>query len=279
MKFYKYWTSAEESILDPSGQSRTRKAFGFSNEGLHHAQQIARERAKKLVANWRNQPARRESEYYPTEGAIREQIIEEFHEGDQQVAVVSRNSYGTLVLNTPDVFFADVDLPLPGCWTILTKWFKKTPDFETMLIQKVEKLIDANPELGLRVYRTRQGFRIVATSRTVPANDDQSRHLLDQLGADKLYVSLCRSQDCYRARLSPKPWRCGSTNPPSRFPFETEDSQNQFQDWLKQYDTAARNWATCELVGNFGIAEIDPRVDSILNLHDHFSLNPGKPLA
>jgi len=38
--------------------------------------------------------------------------------------------------------------------------------------------------------------------------------VFDTLGADPPYRRLCRTQKCFLARLTPKPWRCGVAKPP-----------------------------------------------------------------
>ena len=133
--------------------------------------------------------------------------------------------------------------------------------------------------MGLRVYRTLLGYRVLLTSQTVPVSEARSIDLLQQLGSDELYVSLCRSQDCYRARLTPKAWRCGADKPKARFPFPSPEKEQQYREWEKRYETVAANFATCMLVGEFGASQVHPRVASIVKLHDKFVLNEGKPLA
>lgn len=279
MEFYKYWTATKKSFVDHQGTDQVRTIFGYSNDGLDDALRVARDRARRFSDAWSRREKDSTLDYYPTDSAIREEIIQEFSEAEGPIAVISRNSYGCRVLNTPDVFFADVDIPLPGCLGWLTAKFQRLPNFEQQLIGKIHELVNHDPELGLRMYRTKRGYRIVVTSRTIPASNINSIQLLEQLKADQLYVSLCRSQDCYRARLSPKPWRCGTTRPPGRYPFLTDDKRSQFEKWVRDYELKSADWATCALVGNFGSKRIHPRVASILKLHDHFVLVGRKPLA
>ncbi len=292
MQFYKYWTSAESSI-DVGDDTITRCAFGYSNEGIEDALRVARERAKNAAQAWQKKKQARgddagENQYYGVSRAIREEIIEEFREGDETVAIISRNSYGCLVLNTAEVFFADVDLPPPvhRNWflNLLSRWFSKKeisppPSFEQQLIEKIQRLIECHGDLGLRLYRTAGGYRIVVTSQTIRAGYAQAEMLLAELGSDLLYVSLCRSQDCYRARLSPKHWRFDLPKPPTRFPFATKEHASRFKYWLKDYEQKSAAYSTCVLIGDFGSTELDSRVASILKLHDHFAIQDDKPLA
>jgi hypothetical protein len=65
-------------------------------------------------------------------------------------------------------------------------------------------------EESYRVYRTHSGCRVVCTSRRFPRTQDNypADRLMRFLRADRHYMELCQAQKCYRARLTPKPWRC-----------------------------------------------------------------------
>ena len=294
MKFYKYWAQADGKAIAPDGEVVFRSATGFSNTSVEDAFQVAEQRAQKNAAYWTNRSKvedsnKAEEQYYPATGErpIREEVIEQFSSDDETYAVISRNSYGCLVLNTSDVFFADVDKPyLPKPNPLLT-WIgslfgRKTvekPDFEDLLIEKIKTLVATDSNLGLRVYRTLLGYRVLLTNQTVPASEARSVDLLEQLGSDQLYVSLCRSQDCYRARLTPKAWRCGANKPKIRFPFSTPEKEQRYREWEKRYQAITKQYATCILIGEFGSNQIHPRVASVLKLHDMFVLNEDKPLA
>jgi len=60
-----------------------------------------------------------------------------------------------------------------------------------------------------RVYRTFAGCRVACTSRPFAWAVDawQAERLMRFLDADPKYAALCGKQKCYRARLTPKPWR------------------------------------------------------------------------
>jgi hypothetical protein len=61
-----------------------------------------------------------------------------------------------------------------------------------------------------RVYRTCNGCRVICTSRCFPIDEQHfiGFRLMRFLRCDPLYIALCDRQKCYRARLTPKPWRC-----------------------------------------------------------------------
>jgi len=91
---------------------------------------------------------------------------------------------------------------------------------------------------------------------------------------------LCRSQQSFRARLTPKPWRCGAGRAPARFPFETQAAEQAFRAWDAGYRERQRRYATCALLGTLGHAEVHPEVRDIVALHDaETRASSGLPLA
>lgn len=102
-----YW--AEARLQDRyRGRALVVRRFGWSDDSPQAAQQHADLRARDaLDAILRGQhlPRRERRSRYGVEGIpIREQIV--LRDGD---VIVTRNSYGALCLNTPDVLFADID--------------------------------------------------------------------------------------------------------------------------------------------------------------------------
>ncbi len=285
MQFFKFWTQANRSASGNVGDFDV-TCYGYSNDSLEDALRVAEQRAQSTAQAMAN-GVPRDQGYYGNAHPIREEIIEAFEEDGLCSAIISRNHYGCLVLNTADVFFADIDKPdqsnAPSPIASILNLFgmnaPETKSFEQELIDNIAQHCSQNSNLGLRLYRTANGYRIVVTNETIPANEARSRRLLQSLGSDKLYVSLCRSQDCYRARLTPKPWRCGATRPPCRYPFSTDQQKHTYRQWEQQYESTAQAFATCALIGQFGSNQIHPTVDKITRLHDHYVLNGDRPIA
>ena len=297
MQFYKFWTSAQATFKGPNGDI-TINCRGYSNESVEHALVVAQERARESTQ--RNVDGNL-SNYYSA-GAIREEIVEEFDDADgQTIAIISRNSYGCLVLNTPNVFFADVDLPdspvapslaplVKGLFSLFkgSKLGELAGTLEDSLTgspegsdlaKTLETIVQSDASLRVRLYRTLKGFRVLIVSKLIPANSANSVDLLKKMKADKLYASLCKTQDCYRARLSPKPWRCDFHQPTVKFPYSSNAKQKQMEAWITSYESAASQFSTCHFVGEFGSASGNPVAMKIAELHDHFSLADKKPLA
>ncbi len=92
------------------------RRFGWSDEGPAEAQVHADRRANEAlnaILAGQALPRREVRSNYGVEGVpIREQIVQ--RDGD---VIITRNSYGALCLNSPDVLFADIDHAQPpaGC--------------------------------------------------------------------------------------------------------------------------------------------------------------------
>jgi len=206
--------------------------------------------------------------YYGTKTrALLEETIDELASATID-AVVTRNHYGCLVLNAARTLFIDVDFvpASPECG-IIASANRRQATWETMLDDLCLVLADER-DLGFRVYRTKAGFRVLATNREFEPHSPRAKELMKAVSADEDFVQLCRLQRNFRARLSPKPWRCGAKRPPNFFPRESADDQRAFSEWLSGYEHACRDRATCRLVGHVGRPDTHRRIAPIIELHD-----------
>ncbi len=80
-----------------------------------------------------------------------------------------------------------------------------------MRIAKAELWTRNHSDWGWRIYRTRAGLRLLATHALFDPETAAADGVFDALGADPLYRQLCKTQKCFRARLTPKYWRCEAT--------------------------------------------------------------------
>jgi len=133
---------------------------------------------------------------------------------------------------------------------------------------KSEDWTRKNPEWGWRIYRTRAGLRLLATQGLVEADSGAADGIFEALGADPLYRKLCKAQKCYRARLTPKPWRCGIGKCSERWPWLDARAESKFQKWEAQYQSASAKWATCQLIRQLGNGTVHSEVEPIVKLHD-----------
>ncbi len=103
------------------------------------------------------------------------------------------------------------------------------------------------------------------------------------LGTDPLYVRMCLKQNCFRARLSAKPWRIGIESHlkprPGVWPIAPERMPQRTR-WIEHYDQLAAGYAACRLVEDLGSGKVDPDVRWLQQLHDDLSgARSGKPIA
>lgn len=103
-----YWAEAREQVRQ-HGRKITVRRHGWSDESPEAAQAHAQQRVREAldaILSGAKLPRREVRSNYGIVGVpIREQIVARHGE-----VVITRNSYGALCLNTPDVLFADVDL-------------------------------------------------------------------------------------------------------------------------------------------------------------------------
>ncbi len=248
----------------------------WSFNSLAEAQALADQDAQKLADAFHtdNMPSDRGPGGYYPDRPFREQTLQEIKDRANEIcAIVTRNSYGCTVLNTARIMFVDIDLPDPkpaGLWKRLFGNPDPRPPVnpQNAAMMKIETWTRKNSDWGWRVYRTRAGLRLLATHGLVEPNSDTAKEVFEALGADPLYRKLCQTQNCFRARLTPKPWRCGLWRKPRRWPWLDEQQEKQFRKWDAEYQAVAAKWATCELLRQLGNPTVHPEVESILKLHD-----------
>lgn len=134
-----------------------------------------------------------------------------------------------------------------------------------------------NPELGVRTYRTRNGFRVLITGADAPPRSDRAAAIMRDLTSDELYMRLCRVQESYRARLTPKPWRIGLRRIHGEGPWWTGTELQE--EWVREYTEASAPYAVCELVSEAGPV---PSADEqrLIELHDRATRPTSRlPLA
>ncbi len=138
---------------------------------------------------------------------------------------------------------------------------------ECLACEPVWEFARRHPELGVRVYRTAAGLRVIVTGVAASPGSDRARALLTELGSDPLYVELCATHDSYRARLTPKPFRVGARALPVSWPFADDGARSRYEEWVSQYDGRSSGHAVCRLVSVSG-PEPGPDESRLVGLHD-----------
>jgi hypothetical protein len=209
---------------------------------------------------------------------LREEVMNKVEdERGNRIAVVTRNLYGSLVLNAERVMFVDIDFP-PVLAGEATKHFfarlfgrtKKSPEGEREEKARtdIEQFMAAHASWGLRLYRTFAGLRGIVTHDLFDPKGDAALDILREMGSDPLYVKLCKAQECFRARLTPKPWRCGHCANTLGYPIEDAKAAQRHEKWKSDYEARQRGYATCRFLGQLGNGDIHPEVGRVVELHD-----------
>jgi hypothetical protein len=275
MKLPRYWSRGTAEELDDDGQPVSFTCWRSSETSAEEARGAAMTAARRIVDCLRT--GKVPSHYLYGDRPLREEILEEFtNEQGERIAAVTQNSYGVLVLNTAQAMFIDIDFPPITLWSLLTQMFgrlfgRESSSAESDAQTRLAAFLGEHPEFGWRVYRTCAGLRLLVTHAPFDPTADATRRLLQEVGADPLYVRLCQAQECFRARLTPKPWRCGHYANPIPWPREEKAQQRAFEAWQEGYLKQQANFATCRLMVSMGHPTIHPDVAPIIEVHDRLT--------
>ena len=280
MHFPRYWSKGKAQVPGPGRKLIQAECWGWSDQSLADAQRVGQENAQRvavLLADEERSPGR----YGYGSRPVREEVLEEFRDGDHQLfAAMTRNSYGSLVLNAARAGFIDVDLPAvssgQGLLSALGRLFGRAPKAppqapEDASIDRANEWVRAHPDWGFRVYRTFAGLRLLATHAPMAPAAKETAHVMQSLGADPLYIKLCENQESFRARLSPKPWRCGLDKPPVRYPYEDDRARAEFAKWERRYTDKTRDFATCKFITALGNNHVHEEIVPVIHIHDKHS--------
>jgi hypothetical protein len=287
MRIPPYWARAEHAGMNREGKEQTFWAWGWSFENLIAAKRDAAARAKRIFDHLVNgtQP----DSYDYLERPFREEIVDSLTDGEDEIALITRNRYGALVLNSASVCFVDVDFPQiqsHGFIDALLLFFSGRRRRQRMqvtrdaTIQTIRDWAQRNPNRSFRLYRTRAGLRLLFTDRLYSPTSAETARMLKDLGSDSLYLKLTEKQECFRARLTPKPWRCGCRKPPNQYPWDNAEAERTYRHWEQEYREKTRGYTTCELVETIGEGVSERSVNAIVDLHDRSACgDPGSALA
>jgi hypothetical protein len=149
--------------------------------------------------------------------------------------------------------------------------------------QRIGRFAARHPEWSLRVYRTPAGMRVLGTHRTFSPGDPEVAECFAALGADPLYTRMCLNQQCFRARVSAKPWRIGIAEHmrprPGVWPVAPHRMALR-NAWVDKYEAAANAFAACSLIETIGSGAVHRDVRPVQKLHDELCrATSGLPLA
>lgn len=283
MRIPPYWSKGTYTGTDRNGRDETFGAWGWSFDSLAGAESDAVARAERVFERIANGVEPDTYDY--VDRPLREEIIDRLGEGDGEIGIITRNRYGAMVLNSASVCFVDIDFPQVraqgladriGLLFSKQKRQQRQADIQDATLMLVREWAARNPQRSFRLYRTAAGLRLLFTDRLYDPTASKTSELLAELKSDWRYRKLTEKQACFRARLTPKPWRCRCKRPPGRYPFD-DGSQEAYRKWLKNYEEKSQEYATCRLLESIGQGDGNATLDIIIALHDRYTC--GHPEA
>lgn len=202
-------------------------------------------------------------------------------------ALIGAGVAGYAVKSAVAAAVAFVGVMAVGIWRLRVEKPAEAPaanDPESVMKTRIERFIAQRPEWHLRLYRTPAGFRVLAMHDVFNPGDAAVADLFQTLEADKVYARMCRNQNCFRARLSAKPWRIGITEPMRPRPgvWPIDPARMPARDaWVAKYEQAAQGHAACRFMGSAGNLErVHPNAQAVQQVHDEQTrATSGLPLA
>ena len=266
MQTYRYWHK-ESAEIRIDGTTRAIVCWGRSNASAEEARNNALARAGKVQKKLRGEDVVKED--YSAD--IREQLVREIDAHN----VITRNRYGALVLNTDSTTIIDIDQHRK---TFLEKLGFAKRDNKAAILDELGNLA-SRPEyrdIGLRTYETAKGVRVIVSGAYYDPNGQDGRVLLERCNADPVFSLLCRKQNCYRARLTPKPYRIKHKGMRYRWPMEPQAIETA-KAWIREYEVKSENYAICRYLETFGR---QAPAAGIIALHDEATRAASRlPLA
>lgn len=119
--------------------------------------------------------------------------------------------------------------------------------------------------------------------RTFEPREPAVKEAFRAWGVDRVYAVMCWNQQCFRARLSAKPWRIGIAQHmrprPGVWPIKPERLPDRMR-WVAEYENAARGFAACRFVEALGSGEVAAEAESVRAAHDRWcAAESDLPLA
>lgn len=278
MDIPEHWMWANGETNRPDGRTVEFGVWGWSSESLAGARRCAEERIRRLAERIARGEGFPERYLYGTR-PVREEVLGNLGGSpDRPDGVLTRNPYGAEVLNTRELLFLDVDAPRPPVGARIGRHLvrmtgrllgRERPEpGDEALVRLRETLATRASGTTFRIYRTAAGLRALAVDRPFDPGGDEAAELMEATGTDPRFRHLCRVQESFRARLTPKPWRCGWKAPPTKFPREDAEADDRFAHWLHGYEAASEGFATCRYLETVGSGRVMGPFELLLDVHD-----------
>jgi len=264
MNYFKYWVKEKRNITVDGAIQTISLMVGSAISKEDASQQIS-VRAQKIEQRIAGKGDR---ESY-------EAVIKEFvHREISSKSIITVTRYGALVLNTEELTFLDLDDYAFSFWDLF-KPIRKLPKKER-IVAKFKENLKKFPALGedFRIYETAKGIRIMGKFYFDPKTPGFEKKLR-LFNVDWLYLMLTEKQNCYRARLTPKPYRMPHKTIKIKSPLDCET--DEYRSWAQSYEQAAKQFSVVRLVETIGS---DFSSDPIVKMHDELcGLSRNKKLV
>lgn len=260
MKLYKFWTVEKQKVLI-HGEEQIITCYGGSNVSEEEARSRAKDKAEKI----RRKIAGERHVFDRYEAEIREEILQIVDDH----SAITRNRYGAQVLNTENLMILDIDKPKPPAGGLGGLFKKKDTRSPKEQIFEMVRNLAASAKYkgyGFRTYETFQGARVIVLGGSFDPQSSEAKKMMDEFNCDPLYTTLCNKQGCFRARLTPKPYRMKMKPYKVNFPRESMDPE--FQRWLSDYEGQSRNYSVCKFIEQVGASHY---IDKVVQIHDEIT--------
>jgi hypothetical protein len=139
----------------------------WSDASVGEAQHKAEDRVREIADKVRR--GAQLNRYGYGERPLREEIVQGVDNASgREVAIVTRNLYGALVLNAANAMFIDIDFSdknTSGSGGGFEWGFgKRAPSQEDQHLERITSWASGHPDVGLRVYHTAAGLRCLITN-------------------------------------------------------------------------------------------------------------------
>lgn len=258
MRIFKYWAEVTED-LEVGQTTQKSTSFGGSNISVEDAKNDAKKRLRSIQEIILGRRPKTES----YEANILEEIVNVINSEN----IITRNRYGALILNCKNLMFIDVD---QYSKTLLDLLFRKKMTKKALTLAKILTVAKQTKysHLGFRIYETCQGYRIIVTNQKFDPRSTESQKLMKVFKADRLYGFLCKKQNCYRARLTPKPYRIKQKGIKVIFPNRSTEQEVFLREWISEYNSKLKKYSVCKLIEQIGSVNSNER---IIKLHDQLT--------
>jgi hypothetical protein len=168
-------------------------------------------------------------------------------------------------------FLAAIVLAIPLAYVVTRILHGGSERIKRAAINRVREFVDSHPRWNVRVYETPAGLRLVATHALFGPRSAEIDEFFRAMRVDPVYQRMCVRQNCFRARLSAKPWRCAIESHmkprPGVWPVKPERMPDRMA-WIDAYEERAAEFAACRFVESIGSGIVHPNVASVVKFHD-----------